>query len=929
MQSSMLSFLTKKTDSTSASQTSPKKQQQTSTTSKDDDKKKSSTTNNNNDKSSKLKRKNRDDEQVEEEEEEDNDIFDLSDDDHKVASQVSSSSSSNFEEKSISPPTPTPTKPKKAAPKKPAKSTTKKTKKMEEDPKKNNNNNNSTIPAVGTNNNNTMSDSQESSASSTPIKSTSPIKQTTSPTKKDNLIPTVTVLPTKKNLETTTSTTSTTSTTTTKSNDENEILEEEEELEEEEDEEEVIEEEFEEEEENEKGETVVLKKKIFVKKPVKQKSTAKQLEQELTNLSKYHPITDAQWKKGLPVPYMALAKTFELIEGTSRRLLIIEHLTNLFRSIMALTPGDLINTIYMSINKIGPSYGGKELGIGESILMKAVAESTGRTMEFIKQELKTVGDLGIIAQSSRMTQTMMFAPPPLTIQGVFKIFSQIADMTGNSSQNKKKDLITKLLVSCKESEALYIIRSLQGKLRIGLAERSVLIALTRAMVISPPALIASEPNGKLDTRKGKTTEEFASVIDAAVAKVTRAYSQLPNYDLLVPRLIVADGVDTILETCRLMAGIPVKPMLAQPTTGITQVLDRFQEMEFTCEFKYDGERAQIHLTEDGKISIYTRNLEDYTGKYPDIIANVKRFIGEGVTSFILDCEAVAYDPTNNKILSFQILSSRPRKGVSLDQIKIPVCVFAFDLLYLNGKSLIDEPFYKRREVLYANFKETPGALTYAKHANISDVNDIQLYLQEAIDGNCEGLMVKTLKEQSIYEPSKRSYNWLKIKKDYMAGMTDSVDVVPIGAWYGKGKRTGVYGAYLLACYDDDNEDFQTLCKIGTGFSDEQLKEFTEILAPQVTNSCKNTYIVSDNLKPDVWFNPSQVWEVLAADLSISPIHTAAVGVLDPNKGIALRFPRFIQIRKDKNPEDATTASQIVDMYKNQKINSFKMVDEDY
>ncbi|KAM9980782.1 hypothetical protein ACTFIY_003085 [Dictyostelium cf. discoideum] len=718
--------------------------------------------------------------------------------------------------------------------------------------------------------------------------------------------------------------------------------EEEEEEEEEDDDklEDIDEEEYEEEEEGiseneeeeEEKKSTQIKSKFIKKVPIsKKKGNAKTIQADLKVIGKYRPIEDAQWKKGEAAPYMVLAKTFEMMESTSSRLIIIEHLANLFRSIMLLSPKDLVMTIYLSINKIGPSYQSKELGIGEHVLIKSLAESTGRSVDVIKQELTEVGDLGIIAQNSRSTQTLMGKPTPLTIQSVFKTFQQIADLSGTGGQQKKKDLIKKLLVSCKDCETLYIIRSLQGKLRIGLAERSVLMALAKSVLVTPP--IDGSGQQIFDIRKQMKQEEFEERYQSVVSKVTRAYSQLPNYDLFVPHLIAVNGIDNILSTCSLKVGIPVKPMLAQPTTGISQMLDRFSDMEFTCEFKYDGERAQIHRLPDGTTHIYTRNLEDYTQKYPDIVANVNKFVGPNVKSFILDCEAVAFDAATKKILSFQVLSTRARKSVQLSQIKVPVCVFAFDLLYLNGQSLIDEPLIKRREHLVENFIASDGVFAFAKYSNISDVNDIQSYLEEAVEGNCEGLMVKTLKEKSIYEPSRRSYNWLKIKKDYMQGMTDSLDLVPIGAWYGKGKRTGTYGAYLLACYDENNEEFQTLCKIGTGFSDEQLTTFTNQLKPHLINQPRNQFRFSDSIKPDVWFSPSCVWEVLAADLSISPVHTAASGILDPNKGIALRFPRFIRIRPDKSPEDATSSDQVVDMYQNQKINnqSSKIIekDEDY
>eukprot|EP00026_Physarum_polycephalum_P001905 Phypoly_transcript_01908.p1 GENE.Phypoly_transcript_01908~~Phypoly_transcript_01908.p1 ORF type:complete len:972 (+),score=243.78 Phypoly_transcript_01908:40-2955(+) len=672
----------------------------------------------------------------------------------------------------------------------------------------------------------------------------------------------------------------------------------------------------------------------------KQTAAQKKLEnggkkKPLVSNGKYDPIADAGWQAGQPVPYMALAKTFSKIEQTSGRLEIIEHLSNLYRSVIALTPEDLVMIVYLTTNRIAPAYEGIELNLGEALLIKTIADATGRTANSIKEELQRVGDLGLLAQTSKSSQRMMITPTPLTIRKVYKTLQDIASESGHSAMNKKKERMKGLLVACKDCETQWIIRSLQGKLRIGLAEKGVLAALARAITLTPPA-VTEETKPKEEEVEEKEKKVKKLTVEERIAKANETlrlcYSQLPNYELLVKHLIKY-GIDELPSHCTLTPGIPVGPMLAQPTKGISEVLDRFQDMEFTCEYKYDGERAQIHCLADGSIRVYSRNLEDNTKKYPDIVQTIKNYAKPGTTSFILDCEAVAFDKVKNKILPFQILSTRARKEVKMEDIKVKICLYVFDLLYLNGKPVIDETLKRRREIISEAFTIVDGEFVCATYRDISDVNDIQPFLNEAVQNSCEGLMVKTLTKESTYEPSKRSYNWLKIKKDYLEGLTDTVDIVPIAAWYGKGKRTGLYGAFLLACYDDDNEEYQTVCKIGTGFSDEDLAKHTEELKKFAIDNPRPYYRVSDTLKPDVWLEPAQVWEVLAADLSISPVHSGATGIVDPAKGIALRFPRFLKIREDKNPENATTATQIAEFYRKQQVvsgsSSARPADDDW
>ncbi|KAL8952878.1 MAG: hypothetical protein Q9222_001236 [Ikaeria aurantiellina] len=651
------------------------------------------------------------------------------------------------------------------------------------------------------------------------------------------------------------------------------------------------------------------------------------------------------WRPGEPVPYAALCTTFSLIEMTTKRLIISSHCSLFLRQVLRLTPHDLLPTVQLMINKLAADYAGVELGIGESLIMKAIGETTGRSLQIIKHDQAEIGDLGLVAAKSRSSQPTMFKPKALTIGGVLDGLMAIATVSGDGSQGRKVAGIKKLLSAADvalagkgskgvditidkggASETKFIIRFLEGKLRLGLAEKTVLVALAHAMVIHE-----TEKKGK----KLPSSEQLAK--GEAILKTV--YSELPSYEVIIPAMI-QHGIFHLRENCKLQPGVPLKPMLAKPTKSITEVLDRFEGKDFTCEYKYDGERAQIHYVaqdslhkypktspitqnKNGLSAIFSRNSEDLSKKYPDILAKLQTWIKKETQSFVLDCETVAWDTVEKKVLPFQQLMTRKRKDVKVEDVKVKVCVFAFDMLFYNGEAVVGKTLRERRELMHEAFTVVEGEFAFAQYGNTNELEEIQSLLDESVKASCEGLMVKMLDtDESGYEPSKRSRNWLKVKKDYLSGIGDSLDLVVLGAYYGKGKRTSVYGAFLLACYNSSKQTYESVCNIGTGFSEAILEELHQTLSDITIEKPKPFYSHSAVPKdqPDVWFEPRVVWEVKTADLTVSPRYKAGAEALGDagGKGISLRFPRFLKIREDKKPEQATGSRMVVELYRKQE-----------
>uniref|UniRef100_A0A8B9ZFD6 DNA ligase n=1 Tax=Anas platyrhynchos TaxID=8839 RepID=A0A8B9ZFD6_ANAPL len=615
--------------------------------------------------------------------------------------------------------------------------------------------------------------------------------------------------------------------------------------------------------------------------------------------SGYHPLQDACWGHG---------QRWGGAEFGEGGLKIIETLSNFLRSVLALSPGELLPCLRLCLNRPGAPSEGLELGIGESLLTRALAQATGRQLAQIRSEAQDKGDLGLVAESSRCTQRTVVAPAPLSAAGVLGKLREMATMSGNASANKKIGIIKGLFVACRHSEARYLVRSLSGKLRIGLAEQSVLTALAHAVALTPPG--QGWPPAVLDAGQGMAPEARRAWLEEQSRILKQTFCELPDYAAIVP-VLLEHGLEKLPQHCGITPGVPLKPMLAQPARGVGELLKRFEEAAFTCEYKYDGERAQIHVLESGAVFIYSRNQENTTAKYPDLVDRIPKVLKPGVRSCILDAEAVAWDRTTRQIQPFQVLMTRKRKDVDAAAIKVQVCLYAFDLLYLNGEPLVRQPLSARRKLLRESFEEVEGEFVFATSADTRSAEEVSEFLDKAIKASCEGLMVKTLEVDATYEIAKRSHKWLKLKKDYLDGLGDTLDLVVIGAYLGKGKRAGIYGGFLLACYDEESEEYQSICKIGTGFTEESLEKHYGFLKEHVLAQPRPYYRWDSGAAPDRWLAAVQVWEVKCGDLSISPVYRAAVGLVSGEKGISLRFPRFLRVREDKKPEEATSSTQVL------------------
>ena len=577
--------------------------------------------------------------------------------------------------------------------------------------------------------------------------------------------------------------------------------------------------------------------------------------------------------------FLTLTEIFEDMHKTNSRLVLIDHLVTLFKR----TPVNTIKKIiYLLQGKLSPAYEGDELGLGEKLTIKAIAESSGISVKEVEKKYGIVGDLGDTAKEiakNKYQQTLV--SEKITIERIYSTFEKIAKSTGSQSQIIKLRLVSSLLNDATPLESKYIIKFLLGTLRLGIAEYSIIDALAIAFT------------GNRNNRK-KIEETYNVYTDlGTIAEI------LSKKDL--------EGLNELQITPLK----PIRPMLAERIMDPIEGLKKGDGM-IAFEYKLDGERVQIH--KDGlKVQLFSRSLEKITNHYPDIVDTIKKF---SIDNCILEAEIVPFHLETKRIQPFQELMHRKRKYNINDVIlKYPIKVFLFDILYLEGNNLTQYEYTKRRTILESIVKENKNhTIELVKQIVSSNLNQIERFFRKAKDDGCEGLMLKQL--NSKYRAGAREFLWMKLKKEYDNTLGDSFDLTVIGALLGKGKRTGYYGALLLAAYDKNSDNFQSICKVGTGFSDRDL----ELIYNELKNYVIETkpYNVNSNLKMDIWFTPKLVLEIIASEITLSPSHTAAYGLIQKNFGVALRFPKYSgRIRFDKKPEDSTNTSELIQLFNRQ------------
>lgn len=605
---------------------------------------------------------------------------------------------------------------------------------------------------------------------------------------------------------------------------------------------------------------------------------------------------------GATVRFAELASFFDRLERTSGRL----EMTAILAEMLGKVPkGDLPVVVRLLQGAVAPDWEGVELGVAEKTILKVLAQATSgsrseESLGRIEKLYVEKGDLGLAAEAALgggKKQASLFGGSELTVKGAFAVLQEIAATTGAGSQETKQRLLAKLLLDATPLEARYLVRTVAGRLRLGVADMTFLDALA-AWHLGKGVRSVTE----MESQERAAQEELRLALE-------RAYDL--RSDLAVVAQALAEGGPKAVARLGIQAGIPVRPMASERLKTFAEILEKMGGT-VAMEYKYDGLRIQAHVVgkgrKDAKVTLFSRRLENFTAQFPDVVGEFAReFAGRDV---IVEGEAIALDD-EGRMRPFQDIAQRRGRKRDLEAVaaEVPVTVFLFDVIAVNGESQMAKPMSERRDVLAGLLGKggKSGRVRLSEQKVAHDEKGMERFFDAAVEDGAEGIMCKD--PRAPYKAGSRGFAWVKFKTDYTADLVDTMDLVCIGAFYGRGRRAGWYGATLMAAWDPDTQTWPSVCKLGTGFDDETLKGLKDRFARHVSEA--KPQAVDSGLEPDVWFDPKVVMEVQAAELTLSPTHRAGWGRIRPEHGFAARFPRFTgRWRTDKGPKDATTVAEL-------------------
>ncbi len=552
--------------------------------------------------------------------------------------------------------------------------------------------------------------------------------------------------------------------------------------------------------------------------------------------------------------YSRLVEIYERLESTQSKLEKTDVIANFLREV----PEDLLGIVPpLIMGRVFPQWSQLELGIGPGLLYESISFVTGADEREIAEAIKEEGDVGLAAQRlfEKKVQTTFFTEGETSLKKFYETLEKIANTSGSGAQDRKIRLLSELLTNASPSEAKYIARTVLEELRVGVAEGLVRDAIAKAFDTTPPVV------------------ERAYMLTNDFGKVTMTAKR---------------GGEAGLKSLAMEVGMPLKPMLAQLAPSIEDGLDKLGKA--AVEIKYDGARVQIHKDNDG-IKIYSRRLEDVTKPLPDIAGYARDALK--AKKAIVEGEVVALDPNTKKPRAFQDILRRFRRKYDVEKMveKIPFEVHLFDLLYLEGQAVIDEEFAERRKKMSGVVEPIEGKFVLAEQLVTEDPIEAEKFYNNALEMGHEGIMIKNL--HAPYVPGARVGHMYKIKPQ-----AETLDLVITGALWGIGKRAGWLSSYILGAREEEG-GFLTVGRVGTGVTEEQLEEFTQMLKPLIEYESGGS----------VRLRPSVVVEVGYQEIQKSPKY---------DSGFALRFPRVIDMREDKSPQDADTLSRIRELYERQR-----------